>query len=72
MIKFNHKATLRGGQDGAIWGDFFSLEDPAALARQLVGCRRTPEDLERALAGTEVSRYFHGLTATQLAELLCM
>ena len=22
MIKFNHIATIRGGQDGAIWGDF--------------------------------------------------
>ena len=71
MIKFNHKATIRGGQDGAIWGDFFSLEDPAALARQLVGCRRTPEALSRALAQADVSRYFHGLTNALFVDFIC-
>ena len=53
-------------------GDYFSLEDTAALEVQLTGCKRTPEALEKALASTDVSRYFHGLTRAQLVELICM
>ena len=53
-------------------GDYFSLEDTAALEALLAGCKRTPEALEKALASTDVSRYFHGLTRAQLVELICM
>ena len=49
-----------------------SLEDTAALEALLAGCKRTPEALEKALASTDVSRYFHGLTRAQLVELLCV
>jgi lipoate-protein ligase A len=53
-------------------GDYFSAVDPAALESLLIGCKRSPEDLERVLASTQVSRYFHGLTTAQLVELICM
>lgn len=52
-------------------GDFFSLEDPAALAQLLTGLTRTPEALRSALAATDVGRFFHNLTNTQLIELIC-
>jgi lipoate-protein ligase A len=52
-------------------GDYFSAADPAALEALLSGCQRTPEALALRLQETDVSRYFHGLTATQLISLLC-
>ena len=52
-------------------GDYFSLEDTAALEELLMGCKRTGEDLEAALAGVDVGRFFHGLTKGQLIELIC-
>ena len=55
----------------AFRGDYFSAVDPADLESLLIGCKRSPEDLERALASTQVSRYFHGLTTAQLVELIC-
>ena len=71
MIKFNHKATIRGGQDGAIWGDFFSARDPKQLEALLAGKPRTPEALSRALAQTDVSQYFHGLTNALFVDFIC-
>jgi len=52
------------------YGDFFSVDDPALLARVLIGRRLDSEDLAQALSGLEVGRYLVGLTAGELVELL--
>ena len=51
-------------------GDFFSTEDPAALAQMLRGCRPTREAYTAALEGIDVSRYFMGLTLDGLLSIL--
>ncbi len=52
-------------------GDFFSTEDPDGLAAQLIGLPPEKAAIEQALAETDVSRYFTGLSARQLTGLLC-
>ena len=52
-------------------GDFFSSEDPAALAQKLVGLSHQRAVLEKALSGTDVGQYFHGLTTNAFVSLLC-
>ena len=51
-------------------GDYFSTEDPQALAEILTGCRTRREDYEARLAGIDASRYFSGLSTQQLIDLL--
>ena len=52
-------------------GDYFSAADPVALESRLIGCQRTPEALAHRLQGTDVSLFFHGLTADALISILC-
>ena len=54
----------------AFFGDFFSAVEPEELARRLLGCPLREEDLAARLEGVEVSRYFSGLTAEGLADIL--
>ena len=54
----------------AFFGDFFSAVEPEELARRLLGCPLRREDLLARLEGVEVSRYFSGLTAEGLADIL--
>ena len=68
FLKLNHGVI----EAVSFRGDYFSLEDTASLESLLAGCKRTPEDLKKALASTDISRYFHGLTRAQLVELICM
>lgn len=51
-------------------GDFFSMQEPEALAARLVGCRPDGEDYRRALEQVDVSAYFMGMTTDQLLQLL--
>ena len=51
-------------------GDFFSAEDPGVLSEILAGCPLEKAALTAALAGTDISRFFMGLEATALVELL--
>ena len=51
-------------------GDFFGVNDPEQLAEMLIGCRPDRASLEERLSGVDVSRYFMGLTATDLAGIL--
>lgn len=51
-------------------GDYFSTEDPQALADRFIGCRVRREDYEALLEGVDVSRYFSGLSGAQLVALL--
>ena len=64
--------TLREGKISQIVfkGDFFGVSDPEQLASQLIGCRPDRASLEERLSQTEVSRYFMGLTAPQLLDIL--
>ncbi len=52
-------------------GDFFSLEEPEALAARFVGLRPEREDYAAALEGLDVSRSFLGLDRDGLLSLLC-
>ena len=52
-------------------GDFFAAQDPAELAERLTGCVPDAVSLEAALADTDVSRYFMGLSKEQFLSLLC-
>ena len=54
----------------AFFGDFFSAVEPEELARRLLGCPLRREDLLARLEGVKVSRYFSGLTAEGLADIL--
>ncbi len=54
----------------AFRGDFFSIDEPEALAERLTGVRLEEEALTEALRGTEVSRYFTGLTNEAFLALL--
>ena len=64
--------TLREGTISQIVfkGDFFGIHDPEQLASLLIGCRPDRASLEARLAGTDVSRYFMGLTVTDLVSIL--
>lgn len=64
--------TLRDGKISQLIfkGDFFGVGDPEQLAQLLTGCRPDRASLEEKLAGTDVSRYFMGLTAPELAAIL--
>ena len=64
--------TLR---EGTIWqivfkGDFFGIADPEQLAAMLIGCRPDRASLEERLSCTDVSRYFMGMSVTELARIL--
>ena len=56
--------------DVRIYGDFFSLNDPEALARLLVGCRHSTDDYGKALSGIRVDDYISGLENHRFLELL--
>ena len=64
--------TLREGKISQIVfkGDFFGVSDPEQLANLLISCRPDRASLEERLSQTEVSRYFMGLTAPQLLDIL--
>ena len=64
--------TLREGVISQILfrGDFFGIHDPEQLAELLIGCRPDRASLEEKLTGTDVSRYFMGLTVSDLVSIL--
>lgn len=64
--------TLKQGRIAEISfrGDFFSPEDPTALATLLAGCPLTLSELQKCLCATDVGRFFHGLSSQQLVSLL--
>ena len=51
-------------------GDFFGVGDPEQLAALLIGSRPDRASLEERLSQTEVSRYFMGMTVTDLLSIL--
>ena len=64
--------TLREGKISRIVfkGDFFGVSDPEQLASLLIGCRPDRASLEERLSRTDVSRYFMGMTVTELVRIL--
>ncbi len=63
--------VLHGVIEGAAFrGDFFSLDEPEALAARLIGLRPEREALAAALAGVDAARYFAGIPADGLLDLL--
>ena len=52
-------------------GDFFSAEEPEALAECLEGLPLSGDAIRSALDGQDVSRFFLGLREEQLLSLLC-
>lgn len=51
-------------------GDFFGVNEPEQLAAMLIGCRPDRASLEARLCGADVSRYFMGMTVTDLVSIL--
>ena len=54
----------------AFHGDFFSLDEPEALAKRFLGLRPEPQDFAAALEGVDVSRYFAGMENDVFLRLL--
>ena len=52
-------------------GDFFSAEEPEALAARFVGHTPDRAGYTAALDGVETARYFAGLQADELIDILC-
>ena len=52
-------------------GDFFSLEEPEVLACRFLGLRPERDAYAETLLGVDVSRFFLGLDAPGLVDLLC-
>ena len=50
-------------------GDFFGDAPVDGLAAQLVGCLFRPDAVRERLAGIDLARYMHGITADELASL---
>ncbi|MBS5482706.1 MAG: hypothetical protein KHX88_05515, partial [Firmicutes bacterium] len=52
-------------------GDFFSAEEPEDLAARFVGHTPDRAGYTAALDGVEAARYFAGLQADELIDILC-
>lgn len=57
-------------RDISFRGDFFAAEDPAQLAQMLEGCPLEETALTVCFEKYDISRFFMGLDATRLAQLL--
>ena len=55
-------------QDIKIYGDFFGIEDVAAVEDALRGLPYEREDVLKALESINLGRYFAGITAAEIAE----
>ena len=55
-------------QDIKIYGDFFGIEDVAAVEEVLRGVKYEREDVLEALQTINLGRYFAGITAEEIAE----
>ena len=55
-------------QDIKIYGDFFGIEDVAAVEDVLRGVKYEREDVLNALQTINLGRYFAGITAEEIAE----
>lgn len=64
--------TLKKGliSDVQFFGDFFSISEPADLAKLLIGIRPEKEEYEKALKGIDVKQYFTGLTNVAFIDLI--
>ncbi|MDR0616823.1 MAG: lipoate--protein ligase [Synergistaceae bacterium] len=54
-----------------IFGDFFGLLDKSALEETLTGIRHEKPSVKAALEGANIGMYMSGISASQLAELIC-
>ena len=52
------------------FGDFFSVGDPSAVAKKLVGRRYDRTELAAALAGLDIKQNFGGISEEELLEVL--
>ncbi|KXU02370.1 lipoate--protein ligase [Streptococcus constellatus] len=55
-------------QDIKIYGDFFGIEDVAAVEAALRGVKYEREDILQALSSLDISRYFAGISKEEIAE----
>lgn len=51
-----------------IYGDFFGIEDVAAVEEVLKGVKYEREDVLNALENLDISRYFAGISQGEIAE----
>lgn len=54
-----------------IYGDFFSIKDPAELLQHLIGTPLTSTACTSALNNIDVSHYIRGLSNSQFVQILC-
>ena len=57
-------------QDIKIYGDFFGIEDVAAVEDVLRGVKYEREDVLKALETIDISRYFAGISREEIAEAI--
>ena len=55
-------------QDIKIYGDFFGIEDVAAVEDVLRGVKYEREDVLKALETIDITRYFAGISREEIAE----
>ena len=55
-------------QDIKIYGDFFGIEDVAAVEDILRGVKYEREDVLKALETIDITRYFAGISREEIAE----
>ena len=55
-------------QDIKIYGDFFGIEDVAAVEDVLRGVKYEREDVFKALESIDITRYFAGISREEIAE----
>ncbi|CJV72475.1 lipoate protein ligase A [Streptococcus pneumoniae] len=55
-------------QDIKIYGDFFGIEDVAAVEDVLRGVKYEREDVLKALKTIDITRYFAGISREEIAE----
>lgn len=57
-------------QDIKIYGDFFGIEEVAAVEEALRGVKYEREDVLQALSKLDISRYFAGISKEEIAEAI--
>lgn len=70
LVEFRLDVTKGVISQCKIFGDFFGVGDVAEIENRLIGTRYERADIERALAGIDVSHYFGNVTKEEIVNLI--
>lgn len=70
LVEFRLDVTKGVISQCKIFGDFFGVGDVAEIESRLIGTRYERADIERALAGIDVSHYFGNVTKEEIVNLI--